>query len=502
MSEALDRLWRALEGGSSWRGTAGVLAAFIVLGLMRRFLDPEARSRTHLPAWFLITALVFRTCAWLMSGTASGGGAASVFGLLAVLCLVMGLVGLAGLVVFDLILRRYPMPSVLRDFAQAIVVALIVVGTLYQYGFDPISLAATGGVVTAIVGFALQGTIANVFAGLALPLEGEFAIGDWIDVGGHVGRIREIKWRSTTIVTKDGDTVVIPNNQLITSSVTNYSRPTAAHRMRIDLTFHDRHPPNQVRAVVLDAVRGVPGVLAQPVPDLFVKAFADTGGVAYALRVWIDDFLRSDPIVGEVRARIWYAARRAGLEMPLPSQALVMEQPTAATAESAGRLQALDRVDLFTPLDAESRERVARGLVEQEFCAGEDIIRQDDPGDSLFIIDRGLVDVRVTGNGVHRSIAQLGPGQFFGEMSLMMGAPRQATVTAVHDTICYVLDQSAFRCVLDTRPSVMEDISTILAERQTGLAAGRDGLSIEARARAASETRSKLLAAIRRAFAI
>jgi CRP-like cAMP-binding protein len=188
--------------------------------------------------------------------------------------------------------------------------------------------------------------------------------------------------------------------------------------------------------------------------------------------------------------------------MPFPIRTLVMPEPPPVAAESAGRLHALERVDLFTPLDGESRERVARGLVEQQFCAGEDIIRQDDPGDSLFIIDRGLVDVRVTGNGVHRSIAQLGPGQFFGEMSLMMGASRQATVTAVHDTICYVLDRSTFRCVLDTRPSVMEDISTILAERQTGLAAGRDGLSSEARARAASETRSKLLDAIRRAFAI
>jgi small-conductance mechanosensitive channel/CRP-like cAMP-binding protein len=501
MNDALDRLWRALEGGSSWRGTAGVLAAFLVLGLMRRFLNPEARSRTHAPAWLLITALIFRSCAWLMSGTASGGGAASVFGLLAVLCLVVGLVALAGLVVFDIILRRYAIPSVLRDFAQAVVVALIVVGTLHQYGFDPISLAATGGVVTAIVGFALQGTIANVFAGLALPLEGEFAIGDWIEVGEHTGRIREIKWRSTTIVTKDGDTVVVPNNQLITGSVTNFSRPTASHRMWIELAFHYRHPPNEVRSVVLDAVRSVPGVLAEPEPDLFVKTFADSA-VGYALRVWIDDFLRTDPIAGEVRARVWYAAHRAGLEIPFPIRTLVMAEPQAAAAESSGRMQALGRVDLFTPLDLDSRERVARGLVEQQFCAGEDIIRQDAPGDSLFIIDRGLVDVRVTGNGVHRSIAQLGPGQFFGEMSLMMGAPRQATVTAVQDTVCYVLDQSAFRCVLDSRPSVMEDISTILAERQTGLAAGRDGLSIEARARAASETRSKLLAAIRRAFAI
>jgi small-conductance mechanosensitive channel/CRP-like cAMP-binding protein len=501
MNDALDRLWRALEGGSSWRGTVGVLAAFLVLGLMRRFLDPEARSRTRMPAWFLIMALVFWTCAGLMSGTASGGGAASVFGLLAVLCLVMGLVGLAGLVVFDLILRRYPIPSVLRDFAQAVVVALIVVGTLHEYGFDPISLVATGGVLTAVIGFALQGTIANFFAGLALPLEGEFSIGDWIEVDDHTGRIREIKWRSTTLVTKDGDTIVVPNNHLITASVKNYSRPTTAHRIWIDLAFHYRHPPNEVRAVVLPAVRGIPGVLAEPAPDLFVNTFAESA-VGYALRVWIDDFLHSEPIGGEVRARAWYAAHRAGLEMPFPIRTLVLPETRATAPESAGRVHALERVDLFTPLDAESRERVARSLVERRFGAGEDIILQDEPGDSLFIIDSGLVDVRVTGNGVHRSIAQLGPGQFFGEMSLMMGAPRQATVTAVQDTICYVLDQSAFRGVLDTRPSVMEDISTILAERQTGLAAGRDGLSIEARARAASETRSKLLDAIRRAFAI
>ena len=81
----------------------------------------------------------------------------------------MGVVMATGAVmlvyVFDLILRRYPIPSVLRDFAQAVVVALIVVGTLHEYGFDPISLVATGGVLTAVIGFALQGTIANFFAG-------------------------------------------------------------------------------------------------------------------------------------------------------------------------------------------------------------------------------------------------------------------------------------------------------------------------------------------------
>jgi hypothetical protein len=265
MNDALDRLWRALEGGSSWRGTAGIVAAFLVLGLMRRFLSPEGRSRTHVPAWFLITALIFRTCAWLMSGTASGGGAASVFGLLAVLCLVVGLVGLAGLVVFDLILRRYPIPSVVRDFAQAIVVALIVVGTLHQYGFDPISLARPAASSRRSSASRCRGRSRT--SSRARPAARRRVLDRRLDRGGgHTGRIREIKWRSTTLVTKDGDTVVVPNNQLIAASVKNYSRPTTAHRMWIDLAFHYRHPPNEVRPVVLPPSGACPACSPSPRP--------------------------------------------------------------------------------------------------------------------------------------------------------------------------------------------------------------------------------------------
>jgi CRP-like cAMP-binding protein len=121
---------------------------------------------------------------------------------------------------------------------------------------------------------------------------------------------------------------------------------------------------------------------------------------------------------------------------------------------------------------------------------------------TAFIVDRGLVDVRVQVDGVARSLAQLGPGQFFGEMSLMTGEPRQATCTAVTDTVCYVLDQPTFRCVLDARPSLAEEISSILAGRHVELVARRDDLSAEARLRRTRETRSRLLDAIRRAFQI
>ena len=498
LRETLDRLWAQLDMTAPWKGTLTVLTALLVLLVLRRFLDHDARGRVRMPAGFLVAALVFRASAW--AAASAGSGSASVLGLLAVLCFVVGMVALVGLIVFDVVFRRHPVPAVLRDLAQFVVVLAIFAATLHQHGLDPISLVATGSVLTAVVGFALQGTIANVFAGLALPLEGEFTIGDWIEVGGHVGRIREIKWRSTALVTKDGDTVIVPNNLLITTSVKNYSRPTTAHRVAIRVGFHDRHAPNDVRAMVLDAVRRVPGVLDEPPPDCLAVEFGDDS-ISYTVRFWIDGFVGADPIAAEVRTRLWYASRRAGFEMPSPSTTVVMQ--TAGMEDGApARMKALDRVDLFGPLDRDCRAHVANGLRAQHFGAGEDIIRQDAPGDSLFIIDRGLVEVRVQVDGAHRSLAQLGPGKFFGEMSLMTGERRQATCTAVTDTVCYVLDQAAFRYVLDTRPSLAEDISTILAGRQGELTASRDDLSAEARLRRTRETRSRLLDAIRRAFEI
>ena len=387
-----------------------------------------------------------------------------------------------------------------RDVVQIVVVVIVFVGILYQHGFDPVSLVATGSVLTAVVGFALQSTIANVFAGLALPLEGQLAIGDWIDVAGHTGLIREIRWRSTTIVTKDGDNIIVPNNQLITAPVTNFSRPTGAHRVALRVGFHYRHPPNTVRDTLLDAVHGADGVLVFPSPDCFPVEFADSA-VTYVLRVWIDDFLRLDPIVGAVRTRIWYAARRAGLEIPYPIRTIA-SATEVADDPTTRRRTALDRVDLFAPLDGECRTRLVGGMREQAYAAGEDIIRQEAPGDSLFIIAQGTVDVRVGIGGAFRSVATLGPGQFFGEMSLMTGEPRQATVTALTDTLCYVIDQGALRCVIETRPSVAEDISGILADRQIGLDAGREGLTADARARRTSETRLRLLRAVRDAFGL
>ena len=496
MMTVLERL-RAIE--PAWAGIGAIAAAIAVLLALRALVAPAERGHVRAPLGFLLAALVLRLAAG-RAGAMGLGDAASVLGFAGVLCVVVGLTGLATVLVFDVVLRHRQAPSVVRDLVQTVAVAAALLILLYQRGFDPFSLVTTSAVFGAIVGFALQNTIANVFAGLALPVERTLAIGDWIQVGTHTGRIREIKWRATSLVTKDGDTVIVPNNQLITADVKNISRPTREHRLWLRVGFHYRHPPNDVRRALLDAVRGAPGVLADPPPDAFPVELADSA-VVYALRYWIDDFARSEPIEGEVRTRVWYAAQRAGLEIPFPIRTIVHAEAIADDTE-ARRRAALARVELLAPLDDACRTQLASSAREQTYAAGEDIIRQNEPGDSLFVIAHGEVDVRVSLDGVHRSIATLGSGQFFGEMSLMMNERRQATVTAITDTVCYIVDQTAMRCVFETRPSVAEDISALLADRQTALEASRDGLSAEARARRARETRSRLLVSIRNVFGI
>lgn len=500
MLNVLDQLRGRLEQMAPARlGATVVVVALLVLLGLRIVLPTAARARTQAPAVLLLLALAFRLIGGVLQGVGSTG-AAGVLTVLAILCLVIGATGVASVLLFDVVLRRRSVPAVVRDLTQFVLAGGIVLVMLYQSGVDAMSLAATGGVLTAVVGFALQSTIANVFAGVALPFEGEVALGDWIRVSEHVGRVREIKWRATTILTRDGDVVVVPNNQLLTTDVTNFSRPTPSHRMALTVGLHYRHPPNDAKAVLLDAVRGVPGVLTDPPPDAAPIEFGDSA-LVYRLRYWIADFSDEIAIDGEVRTRVWYATRRAGLEIPFPIRTLVPSTDQAPDA-AAMRQAALDRVDLFAALDTEGRAQLVDQMREQHFAASEDIVRQDEPGDSLFMIARGDIEVVVSTGGISRRVATLGSGQIFGEMSLMLREPRQATCTALTDTVCYVIDRAAFGALLASRPEIADDVSARLAERQVTLEASRERLSAEARDQRTRDTRSALLAAIRRAFHI
>ena len=488
----------------SWDGFFLTLGILIALLFVRRLLPPDRRQRGRVALVFLALSLILR----LGSGglhEMSEKDAAAVVIFLAVLLEAFGITGVIALLVFDIGFARVriSVPSLVRDIIQGIALAIITIGILQTAGVNVAGLITTSAVLTAVVGLALQSTISNLFAGLSLQVDRTIGVGDWVHVGQRIGRIAEIKWRSTLLVTRDGDNVILPNAFLLQNEVLNYSKPTREHRIWLKVHIAYRHPPNEVKRSILDAVRGVPGLLATPAPDCFPTDF-DESAVVYALRYWIDDVQREAAIEGEIRTRIWYATQRQGIEMPFPIRTIFMKQdsnaPAAEEREVAERGAALAKTELFGPLEKSERELLAQSLKIERFADGEEVIRQGDPGSSLYLVREGEVGVRLAVDGAVREVATIGAGQFFGEMSLMTGEPRRATCAAKGDATCYVIEHRAFRRLLAAKPQVAEIVSTVLGERQSALEGEREDLSAEARARRAAENSSRLLARIRDFF--
>ncbi len=456
--------WERLQSlALTWNGLLASLAAFAAALFLRRLLPEDRRRRGRLTVLILGLAPL---CHFLSHGLMVLGATTTsgVISLLVVALGGLGLAGLLGMLLFDIVLGRSSTPTIVRDVLQMAVFFAIVLFTLGHSGVNPLSVITTSAVLTAIIGLALQNIMANILSGLALQIDRTFILGDWIQVGARLGKIAQIRWRTTSVLTREGDTVLIPNAQLLSNEVLNYSRPSGIHRSSLKVAFHSRHPPNEVKKAVIDALVGIPGLLPNPPPECFPVEFS-SATVGYLIRYSITEIAVEPEVEGEARTRLWYAAQRAGLEGPCPPRPAVHE-----AAEIAERVAALTRVDLFGPLDGAEKEKLATEARRLLFAAGERILVQGEPGDSLYLVRSGSVLVERAQGRATRELDRLGPGDFFGEMSLMTGEPRLASCSAITDVLCLVIDRAAFQTILAAKPEIAERISLLLAERQEALA--------------------------------
>jgi small-conductance mechanosensitive channel len=489
----------------TWMSPATALVTLVVLMVARRMLPDDLRHHGRSMIVFLLTGfgvgLLRLGLVALGAGQSTGG---VLLGFVTTFCVAMGAVGTAILVFLVLLpwRARLRVPSVVRDVVQTTAFVLIVFGVLAQSGFNVTSLMTTAGVLTAVVGLALQNTIANFFAGLMLHMDKELGEHDWVQVGTRTGQIVQVRWRST-LLRVDSDLVIIPNSQMLGNEVYNYSRPQARHRASLKLGFHYEHPPNQVRQMLESACRDTPGVLGDPAPAAAVSAFGDSA-VVYSLGFWIESYGRLGEIKAELHSRIWYAARREGFEMPYATRTVHVVADSAEKRESAResdqaeRLLAVERVDLFAPLEPAERAELAGAMKQVAFARGESIIRQGQPGDTLYIVAQGKVKVTLNRAGSDEDLAVLEPGHFFGEMSFVTGEPRAATCTALTDVVVYVVDHATGRKALAQRPAIADEMSAILAARQAELA--RKGDEMGSPVARADARRKRLYTRIREFF--
>jgi small-conductance mechanosensitive channel/CRP-like cAMP-binding protein len=354
-------------------------------------------------------------------------------------------------------------PAIVQD--AVIVGAFVLLATF----FFPDQLFATSAITALILGLALQDTLGTLFAGLAIQIEKPFRVGDWVQAAEHRGRVVEITWRATKIRTKSGMFVIIPNNVVSKEKMINYSHPSPIQRVEYVVGLGYEVHPNLVKRIARETMADIDGVLSEPAPDVLVSQYADSA-INYRCRFWISDFSIADSVQDRFSTLFYYRLKRAGLSVPFPIRDLRItghrDIPETVPETEDDRLAFVERAELFRRLEPVDKQMIADAMEKVTFAANESIIRQGQAGDSMFFIRQGSVRILLAGEDMEHEVTALREGEYFGEMALLTGETRTATVRAVDDVEVYVLRKEQFRNVLLANRAIAEEISRLIADRR------------------------------------
>jgi len=379
---------------------------------------------------------------------------------------------------------RVDYPDILHDVVVGAAYLLALGVLMHRAGVNLTSIVATSAVVTAVIGLSLQATLGNVVGGISLQLDDSISEGDWIELDNKTqGQVKKIRWRHTVIETRDWDTLIIPNGQLMTQSIRVLGKRSGEpiqRRMWVYFNVDFRFAPAEVIRVVEEALQGAP-----------------LDGVA------------SDSTNSLVRQRIYAALKRAQIPLAIPAKTIFVSQDDSEhrdrkrARELESHMAALAAIDLFANLSEDEQRTLAASARLAPFSPREVITRQGAAAHWLYVLLKGRAAVRVSApDGEERQVAVLEAPNFFGEMALMTGQPREATVIAQDEVQCLRVDRKDLEGIIQRRPEIASEISGVLATRRVELAAAREGLDSAAKSQRLSSERSRILHSIRDFFAL
>ena len=375
--------------------------------------------------------------------------------------------------VFDLYFekrKRTTIPHFLREvvaFVLFLIALLLVLSFGYHAERELKGLVVGSGVIALVLGLAGQNFLSGIIAGMSIQINRPYKVGDWLQVGDRFGEVMEINWRSTRLRTNDAIYLDIPNNEIVKTTIVNLHYPTEVHAMRIRVGIDYNVPPNRVKEALGRAAQTANGVLPNPPVKIFLVDFADHA-VTYEIKFYMGNHARINQVNDAVRTNVWYELKRQRINIPFPIRTLQLERRTGRPADDGHEeaRQILRNEPVFECLtDAQLESLVKRARL-NHFGHSERVIEEGAEGDSMFILLRGTAGVSVSKNGASIEIASLSAGDCFGEMSLLTGEKRSATVRADGD--CYVMEigKPVMAEVIRDSPGCLEQLSELLAKRK------------------------------------
>jgi small-conductance mechanosensitive channel/CRP-like cAMP-binding protein len=389
-------------------------------------------------------------------------------------------VRLFGLFLFRLILPlfRFNLLRIVEDIVEIIGYVTWIFICLHEAGLNLSSIVTTSAVITGVLAFAMQDTLSNILGGLSLQLDKSINVGDWIEFGDVKGCVSEVHWRFTAIETRNWEMVVIPNSLLLKGKFTVLGRrknKPLQWRRSINFNISYKYLTGIVIDVVQEAIRdgNVKNVSNNPKANCILTDL-NSSLANYTLRYWLTDIEADSSTDSAVRIRIYAALQRAGIEFSEPVQDIYLTHKDdnyemyQRKRYFEKRMKTLCQIELFKTLNEVERSQIVEKLVYTPFAKGDFIMRQGEIATWLLIIESGSADVLLeSSNGDHQLINNTQGPYILGEMGLMTGAPRSATIIAKSDVVAFRLDKESFQEILAKRPQIADEITKILVVRQS-----------------------------------
>ncbi|HLN23200.1 MAG TPA: mechanosensitive ion channel family protein, partial [Patescibacteria group bacterium] len=301
------------------------------------------------------------------------------------------------------------------------------------------------------------------FAGIGLPVK----IGDWLEVDGTTGCVVEIGWRATRMVTTSKVTVVIPNAHLMAKPFRNFSQPEPYYRDRFTITLPPSVPPHQAERNLLAAAGQVGDITALGFPSTVRITGFNERGVIWELRYFVPHAGRTTAVRYQVQRNLLNNLAHSGIDLPAAMVELRYAAEPLAARPGGQDMAFLRSVEVFADLVDDELGQLVAGMSRRLWHHGEAVVRQNDAGDSLFVLKEGLLAVSITDAiGQETRVGQIVPGDCFGELSLLTGAPRSATVAPVVDSLIFEITRDTLAPLMQSRPELAVQLSQMLAERQ------------------------------------
>jgi len=250
-----------------------------------------------------------------------------------ILAFTMGLANVSGrLLAYFLKQVEFPISvtSLLLGVVKAVIYVIGVLIILHNLGISIAPLITALGVGGLAMALALQDTLSNLFAGIHIMAEQAVRVGDFIRLEtGQEGHVEDIGWRTTRIRMLPNNMVILPNNKLSQSVITNYYLPEQKMVLHLPVNVSYASDPDKVERVLLDEVRkaqtAVPGLLADPAPSVRLLPGFGESALSFNLLCHIREITDQNPVMNELNKRILKRFRQEGIEFPFPTRTVYVK---------------------------------------------------------------------------------------------------------------------------------------------------------------------------------